>query len=339
VLGLTDLDVAFETLRTATYDEFVAFVEAVTTAIGGTDATVAIGGTSYTIAASSIPTDMNGVFAVMGAEKWTYGNHVFNVIYNLEQDTMANATFATTVDFAGAEAYYDLLTLKVNNMASIDGQGITTGPSFVADYNYDAGTALIGSGKALFLKQGNWAYGGIAGVEGVEDSYLADLAFLPIKIDLTKVDYTKSRFADEAAAAFINESIPVFVPNYYAINAQVSEEEQALAMDFLLYLNTSENGVSTQVNIFNFIPYFGTTSENGTEFTIENSLGTSIVEYMNHGDIYGAPFDGTPANWMYDKMATYILEEFMAKTPWGSYQDFLTKVIEPSIEDFEAARE
>jgi raffinose/stachyose/melibiose transport system substrate-binding protein len=339
VLDVTDKEAAFDMMKAASYDEFVDFVEAVTAALDGTDTTITIDGDSYTIAGANIPTDLNGVFAVMGAENWTYGNHVFNVIYNLEMDTMANATEATTVEFAGAEAYYDLLTLKVSNMASLDGNGISVGPSFVADYNYDAGTSLLGTGKALFLKQGNWAYGGIAGTEGVEDAYLADLAFLPVKIDLNKVDYSKARFADASEAAFMNESIPVFVPNYYALNPNVSEEELALGMDFLLYLNTSANGVETQVETFSFIPYFGTTAADGTEFTIENSLGTSIVEYMALGDIYGAPFDGTPSGWMSDNMATYIKEEMMAITPWGSYQDFMDEVIVPSIADFEAARE
>lgn len=339
VLDMTDKEAAFELMRTATYAEFEAFVEGVTAAIGGTDTDVTIDGTVYTIDDANLPTSLNGVFSVMGAEKWTFGNHVFNVVYNLEQDTMANATKQSSIEFAGAEAYYDLLTLKVENLASIDGEGITTGAKFGADYNYDAGTGMIGAGKALFLKQGNWAYGGIADTEGVADAYLADLAFLPVKIDLAKVDYADSRFANAAAAEFMNESIPVFVPNYYAINAQVSEEEQALGMDFLLYLHTHKNGVDTQVNTFSFIPYYGTTAADGTEYTIENSLGTSIVEYMNDGDVYGAPFDGTPSGWMYDDMATYIHEQFMSVTPWGSYQDFMDKVVTPSIADFEAARE
>lgn len=338
LLDMEDADAAFEMMRTATYAEFADFVEAVTAAIGGTDTAVTIAGTSYTVETANVPADMNGVFSVMGAEKWTFGNHVFNVIYNLEQDTMANATQQTTVEFAGAEAYYDLLTLKVSNLASLDGEGIAVGPEFGADYNYDAGTSMLGSGKALFLKQGNWAYGGIAGTEGVAAEYLADLAFLPVKIDLDKVDYTKSRFADADAAEFMNESIPVFVPNYYALNPNVSEEELELAKDFLLYLNTSANGVDTQVNTFEFIPYYGTVAADGTEYTIENALGTSILEYLGNGDVYGAPFDGTPSGWMYDDMATYIHEEFMSKTPWGSYQDFLDKVVTPAKADFEEAR-
>lgn len=339
VLDMTDKEAAFELMRTATYAEFEAFVEAVTAALAGTDSTVSIDGTNYEIKGANLPTALNGVFSVMGAEKWTYGNHVFNVIYNLEQDTMANATLQSTVEFAGGEAFYDLLTLKVSNMASIDGQGITTGPKFVADYTYDAGNSLLGTGKALFLKQGNWAYGGIAATEGVSADYLADLAFLPVKIDLNKVDYTKARFASAAEAAFLNESIPVFVPNYYALNPQVSEKELELGMDFLVYLNTSANGVNTQVNTFSFIPYFGTTAITGEVYSIENSLGNSIVAYMGLGSIYGAPFDGTPSGWMFDDLATYIQEDFMAVTPWGSYQDFVDNVLIPATADFEAARQ
>lgn len=336
VLGLTDKDAAFEVVRLATYAEFKAFSEAVTAAIAGNDGSVSIGGTSYEIKKANLPAELNGVFAVMGAEKWTYGNHVFNVVYNLEQDTMANATLQKTVAFAGAEAYYDLLTLKVSNMASIDGAGIAVGPQFTTEYTYDAGTALIGQGKALFLKQGNWAYGGIAAA--ATEEYLADLAFLPVKIDLAKVDYSKARFANADEAAFLNESIPVFVPNYYAINAKVSAEEQALGQDFLLYLHTSDEGVKTQVETFAFIPYYGTTSATGAEFALTNSLGTSIVSYMANGDVYGAPFDGTPSGWMYDKMATYIMETMMANPTWGSYEDFVNQVVVPATADFEAAR-
>lgn len=338
ILELTDKDAALEVLRTASYLEFESFVEAVSLALDGTTTPVTIGATTYSIQPSNLPTALNGVFAVMGAENWTYGNHVFNVIYNLEQDTMANATMQTTVDFAGARAYYDLLTLKVNHMASLDGSGITTGQAFAANYSYDVGTGLLGAGRALFLKQGNWAYGGIANTQGVEASYLADLAFLPVKIDLENgVDYSQSRFANAQEASFLNESIPVFVPNYYVINAKVSEKEQELAMDFLLYLNTSVNGVETQIETFSFIPYFGTVAADGTEFTIENSLGGSILNYLEAGHVYGAPFDGTPSNWMSDKLATYILQEFMSKS-WGTYQDFINKVVNPAKADFASAR-
>lgn len=336
VLGIADKEVAFELVRVASYDEFKALVEAITAALGGKDGKVTIAGTEYAIAKANFPAELNGVFSVMGAEKWTYGNHVFNVIYNLEQDTMANATKQASVAFAGAEAYYDLLTLKVNNMASIDGAGVKVGPDFVTAYTYDAGTALIGQGKALFLKQGNWAYGGIAAASTPE--YLADLAFLPVKVDLTKVDYSKARFANADEAAFLNTSIPVFVPNYYALNAKVTDEERALGMDFLLFLNKSDKGVETQVNTFAFIPYYGTTSSTGAEYPLTNSLGNSIVSYMGAGNVYGAPFDGTPSGWMYDNMATHIQEEFMAQPVWGSYEDFVSKVVEPSTAEFEAAR-
>lgn len=336
LLGLTDKDAALEVVRASTYAEFKALAEAVTAALAGTDGSVTIGGTAYPILKANLPAELNGVFAVMGAETWTYGNHVFNVIYNLEQDTMANATLATSINFAGAEAYYDLLTLKVSNLASIDGAGITTGQTFVTDYNYAAGTALMGSGKALFLKQGNWAYGGIA--ETATPEYAADLAFLPIKIDLTKVDYTKTRFANADEAAFLNGSIPVFVPNYYVLNAKVSEEERALGMDFLVYLNKSDTGVETQVNTFSFIPYYGTTSASGKEYPLTNSLGTSILNYMAKENVYGAPFDGTPENWMNDSLAKRVKESIMAEATWPSYEDFMTKVVEPSIADFEAAR-
>lgn len=336
VLGLTDKEAAFEVVRLADYSEFVALVEATTAALGGKDGSVSIGGVSYDVKKANLPAELNGVFAVMGAEKWTYGNHVFNVVYNLEQDTMANATLQDTVAFAGAEAYYDLLTLKVSNMASIDGAGIEVGPQFITEYTYDAGTALLGQGKALFLKQGNWAYGGIAAAASEE--YLADLAFLPVKIDLSKVDYSKSRFASAAEAEFMNQSIPVFVPNYYAINAKVSAKEQELGMDFLLFLHTSDEGVKTQVDTFAFIPYYGTTAASGATFPVANSLGNSIVAYMGLGDVYGAPFDGTPSGWMFDDMATYIMETMMANPTWGSYEDFVSQVVEPATADFEAAR-
>ena len=116
------------------------------------------------------------------------------------------------------------------------------------------------SGKALFLQQGNWAYNDLVSA----NADLADsLTFVPLKFPYQEGDVT----AEGKTVEQLNSSIPVFAPCYYSINTQVSKEEQKLAEEFLVWMNTSETGRDFIENKFSFIPY-----DAGEDAVASNSL-------------------------------------------------------------------
>ncbi len=302
-------------LKLSTYAEFANLVTtiqafAASDSVGGT--TLTLNSNTYTLA-NAAPAQLDGAFSVMGAEKWTYGDHSINVALATAFKTPAEAAAAANLDgLQGAlEAYAKMLDLKTSNLGM---SGLTRGSEFVTSTKggYDPAIAEFVNGSALFIKQGNWAYGNIADVDA---SYAEDLEFIPVKLDVTDAMVTR----DDMNAQKFNSTIPVFVGNYYAINKKVDSDTQKLAMDFLVWLNTSETGMSIVTDDFNFIPF----NADPAEVSLPNSLGNSILSYMEAGTTLGAPYHGAPAVWSGDTVGKYLMENYMNKLDWAA-ADYIT---------------
>ena len=107
-------------------------------------------------------------------------------------------------------------------------------------------------------------------------------------------------------------TISEFVPNYYAINAKASKEEQEKAIDFLVWLNTTNEGKKFITEDMAFIPYNAEPSVT----KLDNSLGDSIIQYMHSGDIITNAFAGTPSNWSGETVGLEIMEKYLTKEEW-----------------------
>ena len=184
---------------------------------------------------------------------------------------------------------------------------------------YDQAVQIFADNKAVFFKQGNWAYGNIAGVNAAQAERLE---FLPVKMPFESADIKVAGLT----VAKLNSSIPVFVPNYYAINSQVPAAEQKLAMDFLVWLNTSATGKKYIVEEFNFIPY----NADPATTTLPNSLGNSILDYIKAGTIIAAPYHGAPATWSGDVVGLRLMEQYLTKSNWTAqdYKDIVDYAVQ-----------
>jgi raffinose/stachyose/melibiose transport system substrate-binding protein len=304
--------------KAATYAEWETLVKALDAYIKNNKAaTVKLNGNSYTLAANKtgLAKNLNGVFAVMGAEKWTYGDHFINVALNAafgDPNAAANSTDADVEKLRGAlTAYAKALDLKTSYLAGLNGPA-KRGQDFVssANFGYDQAVQIFADSKAIFFKQGNWAYGNIA---NVNEKQAERLEFLPVKMPFQAADVILAGMTVDK----LNTSIPVFVPNYYAINSMVPAAEQKLAMDFLVWLNTSETGKKFVVEDFNFIPY----NADPATTTLPNSLGNSILDYITSGNIIAAPYHGAPATWSGDVVGLRLMEQYLTKATWTT-QDY-----------------
>lgn len=327
LFGATTVDSFISDAKAATYPEWEALVKAVDAYIKSPSAaSVRLNGSTYTFALrkTGLANNLNGVFAVMGAEKWTYGDHFINVAMNAvfgNPNQAANATDTEVEQLRGAFlAYAKALDLKTSYLAGLHGPG-KRGQDFVssANYGYDQAVQIFADSKAVFFKQGNWAYGNIANVNAEQAERLE---FLPVKMPFQPSDVKLAGMTVDK----LNSSIPVFVPNYYAINSQVSEDEQQRAMDFLVWLNTSETGKKYVVEEFNFIPY----NADPTAITLPNSLGNSILDYIKAGTIIAAPYHGAPASWSGDTVGLRLMEQYLTKPDWTvqDYTDIANYAIE-----------
>ncbi len=331
-------DTLVEDLKLSTYAEFEAFVRQVQTFAGGIGATttgggdtVTLNGNAYTLAQTA-PSQLVGAFSVMGAEKWTYGDHSINVALATKFKTPADVLAADDInDLQGAlEAYAKMLDLKTSNLGMVAGTtgsqtALTRGSAFItgAEGGYDPAVLDFVNGSALFIKQGNWAY---SNIKDVDAEYADDLEFIPVKLDVTDSIVVR----DDMNATEFNQTIPVFVGNYYAINSKSSSETQKLAMDFLVWLNTSEEGMRIVTEDFNFIPF----NADPAEVVLPNSLGNSILSYMQ-SDIptLGAPYHGAPAVWSGDTVGKYLLENYMNQVDSWTTADY-TKIADNAQSSF-----
>ncbi len=314
-------------LKQCSYQEFEVFVQNISNYINSPSAvTIVLNGNKYMLRANKtgLANNLTGVFAVMGAERWTYGDHTMTVALNTVFDSPAASYNATIEDVESivepVKQYAKLLDLKTKHLAGKDGPE-KRGPAFVAsaNYGYDPTVQIFANSKALFLKQGNWAYGNI---ENVDKEMATRLEFMPVKMPLTEemiiVDgYDLERF---------NNSIPVFVPNYYAINTKVSDEEKQRAQEFLVWLNTTDEGKKYIVEAFNFIPYNADISTT----KLDNSLANSILEYVSEGKTQNNSVMGTPATLTGTIVGTKIMEEYMTKENWTEedYKDIANYTVE-----------
>ena len=313
LFGAENVDALLKDLKAASYDEFAAMVEAIDGFInGGTSSGVALNGTSYALASEKTgkAASLTGVFSVAGSEKWTYGDHLINIVVDTAFANPSAADASTDEQVDGMKgalmAYAQVLDLKSAHTAGADGP-LDRGPEFInsTTNGYDAAVQKFAESKAVFLKQGNWVY---TNIEKANADIVDTLTFIPVKMPFKDTDIQ----VDGLTADHMNSSIPVFVPNYYAINAKVSPEEQEMAQEFLVWLNQKPEGQKFIVEDMAFIPY----NADPATTTLGNSLGNSIIEYMKDDKTITNSYAGAPTGWAGDTVGLKIMEEYLTKADW-----------------------
>lgn len=170
---------------------------------------------------------------------------------------------------------------------------------------YDPSVATFANSKAIFLKQGNWAY---ENIKKANADIVDTLTFLPIKMPFTQDDIKVEGLTVE----HMLESIPVFVPNYYCINDKVSDEEKELAEEFLVWLNTTEAGQKFVVEEMSFIPYNADPATTSAGY----SLGDSIISYMAADKTLTNAYAGAPKGWATDNFGLQMMENYVNTAEW-----------------------
>lgn len=298
-------------LRVCTFEEFAAFVETVDAYIAvPSGSNVTLNGNTYTLQSEKTgrASNLTGVFAFAGSEKWTYGDHSLNIILNMVFNSAGEAKAITEEQYeqlrAPLTAYMKNLNMVTSHVAGLEEHG-SRGPELIngATFGYDQSVQAYGDGKALFLQQGNWA---ALNIENVSQEVAGRSSFIPVKMPVTSDMLQTGKTVEE-----FNNSIPVYVPNYYAINSKVSAEEQEAAIEFLNWLSKPENIQKYVIDEFKSIPYNADSSYN-----IADSYSQSIITYMDEGRFLSNPYMGVPKPWIRDVIAAKVMEEYLTKKDW-----------------------
>ncbi len=216
---------------------------------------------------------IEGVFgstSLSAGEDWRWQTHLMNLplFYEFsENGNYSDPTLAgintTDIAFKYAENYKNIFDLYINNSATDKG---LLGSKSVAD-----SMAEFALGRVAMIQNGNWAWSQISEVKGntvKEES----IKFLPI--------YTGIEGEEE-------QGLCVGTENYLAINSKATPEQQQAAIDFLVWLFTSEKGKSYVTNNLGFLTPFNTFSEDEQP---NDPLARELIRYMNSDKVTSVPW-------------------------------------------------
>lgn len=226
---------------------------------------------------------IEAVFALPAKETWVTGLHLSNLYFSPEFDGDVLKTFtAKSIEFKYADAMKAMVDLQNNYSAQ---------PTASLDYSTQV-EKLFAGGKVAMIQQGNWAYGS---VEGVNADLAKNIGFLPYPVP-----------------GFKEDSNPIGVPMYWAINNAKSPEVQEAAVKFLDWLYLSQDGMKIVMEQFKFIPaYKGYPTD-----AVSDPLGSDLLAQANAGKSFNWVFMGYPTDWGMGKLGADIQLYVSNKLSW-----------------------
>lgn len=332
LFGIENKDRWLEDFKKASYSEFEAMVKTVDAFIkDNVSGTVTLNGTDYAMepAKNEVSSKLTGVFAMAGAEKWTYGDHISNYALNAVFESLSEAQNATEDEVNDLEKplakSVQLIDLMSSYTAGAKGE-LKRSSDFInsTTSGYDQAVQIFADHKALFIKQGNWVY---SNMEKINSEIVKTITLLPVKLPLSQEDIKVEGMTVEK----FNSSVPEFVPSYYAVNKKADQDEQEKAEEFLYWLNTSEEGQNYIINDFKFIPF---SADAGTEF--DNPLNNALIGYLREGNVLSNPFNGAPPTWGQEVYGKIIMEQYFTKEIWE--KDAYDTIAKESVKQWKAMR-
>ncbi|MBM7555455.1 ABC transporter substrate-binding protein [Halanaerobacter jeridensis] len=249
---------------------------------------------------------LKSVFAFPAKETWVTGLHLSNAALSNEFENVLKAYESKEVDFKYGEGLKKLIDLQADYAYKPDG---TKGSLNAVDYATQV-EELFSLEQVAIIQQGNWAYGSIA---GIDKQVAQNVGFLPMPV-----------------VGSTEDSIPVGIPMYWAVNNAKSKEVKDAAKDFLSWLYTSEQGKKIVINDFGFIPALR--GYEGPELEPSDPLARDILKYSNQDRTMPWVFMGYPSGWGMNVLGTNIQSYLAGDMTWD-------QLVKDSQKEWAKARE
>lgn len=186
---------------------------------------------------------IQGVFgstSLKAGDDWRYQTHLMNQPLYWEWGGNENIDLNGAVPeftFEYSDNYKNILDLYLNNSV--------TEPNLVGTKTVDDSMAEFALGQCAMIQNGDWAWNTIANTDGrvVEDE---NVVFIPISCGVEGEE---------------NMGLNVGGSQYMCINSQASEEDQAAAEEFLVWLFSSDTGKQLVAEKLQFVTPFSTMSD------------------------------------------------------------------------------
>ena len=243
---------------------------------------------------------IKGVFSstsLKPGEDWRWQTHLANVpIYYEIRDNkldISNPADFMTIKFQYSDNFKNIFDLYINNS--------TVEPTLLGSKSVDDSMAEFALGQSAMVQNGNWAWGQISGVDG-NTVKPEDVKFLPIYTGLPGEE---------------KQSIAVGTENFFAINSQVSADQQKLAADFIYWLYSSPTGKAFVTNDLKFIAPFDTFTESEKP---TDPLALSLLSYTGNTDLYNVPWDFVvfPSQTFKDNFGAALLQYAQGSMQWDA---------------------
>lgn len=233
--------------------------------------------------------NLEAAFELPAKETWVTGLHTSNAAISQEFNSSLDAFAAKKIDFKNGEALKALIDLQANYSPSAKSKEKLSTVDYATQV--DQGLAIE---RVAMVQQGNWIYGGVQKI----DPKVADkLDILPMSVKGGKED-----------------TIPMGVPMYWAVNNKGTAAEQAAAKDFLNWLYTSEKGKDYIVNKFFFIPPF----KGYESLQPKDPLGAAVKRYAEAGKTTPWVFMGYPTGWGMEVLGQEIQKYLAGQEDWNA---------------------
>ena len=231
--------------------------------------------------------NLEAVFELPASETWVTGLHTSNAALSQEFTSDLAAFESKTVEFKYGEGFKKLIDLQ----ATYSSNGTSKGKLNAVKYSNQVEEGLAVERVAI-VQQGNWIYNA---VNGVDPKVAENLDILPTSIEGGKED-----------------TIPVGVPMYWAVNSGADDKVKEAAKDFLEWLYTSDKGKDYVVNKFFFIPAY----KGFENVKPQDSLGKAVAKYSEEGKTTPWVFMGYPTAWGMDTVGTNIQKYLDGQSTW-----------------------
>lgn len=181
-----------------------------------------------------------GTTSLKAGDDWRYQTHLMNQPLYWEWGGNENIDLNGSVPeftFEYSDNYKNILDLYLNNSV--------TEPKMVGTKTVDDSMAEFALGQCAMIQNGDWAWNTIANTDGkvVKDE---NVVFIPISCGVEGEG---------------DMGLNVGGSQYMCINSQASEEDQAAAQDFLVWLFSSETGKQLVAEKLQFVTPFSTMSD------------------------------------------------------------------------------
>lgn len=226
---------------------------------------------------------IDAVFALPGKESWVMGDHLANAFLAPEfnHDVM-EAFNADTVTFERGDEMKRFLDLQAN---------YSVGPVLSLDYSQQV-EENFSLERVAMIQQGNWVF---PSVQQMDEELAQNIGMLPIPVE------------------GFEGSLPVGVPNNWAVNNEGTDAEIQASKDFLDWMYTSEEGKRAVLEDFKFIPAY----EGYDTAMISDPLSKDVYEYSEAGNTIGWIFGGYPSNpWGTDVMGSNMQRYLADDMTW-----------------------